>query len=125
MQLYPNESSENVPEGDNQYGGDQFQDCDEGEAAEEMSASRKLPDPVQPSREERMEHDISGHAVFRSLCKHCLRGRCKEWPHSRGDHSEDREDIPILSWDYCYLCKVGNSAEEQAQAETEGSNPVE
>ena len=63
MQLYPNESSENVPEGDNQHGGDQFQDCDEGEAAEEMSAPRKLPDPVQPSREERMEHDISGHAV--------------------------------------------------------------
>ena len=56
MQLYPNESSENVPEGDDQHGGDQFQDCNEGEAAEEMSAPRKLPDPVQPNREERMEH---------------------------------------------------------------------
>ena len=125
IELYPNEPAEGADaEGD--VAGEVFHEC-EGEAGEEMAAPRRLPNPIQPRQEEREEHELAGHAVFRDWCRHCMRGRCKEWAHRSGGGStgsDDNADIPVLHFDYCYLCQRGNSQSEKDAAERAGSSPV-
>ena len=94
------------------------------EAAEEMLPPRGVHDPSSPSVSEREAHQLAGHAVYRSWCRHCIRGRCRAWGHKKSaDASQDRR-IPVISFDYCYLCQKGDTPEEEAAAEKAGSHPV-
>jgi cytochrome c5 len=40
--------------------------------------------PEDPTAAEVEAHRLSGHACFRSWCRHCIRGKGTEAPHSRG-----------------------------------------
>ena len=51
----------------------------EAEAAREP---RKAPSPSDPTADEVEAHKLSGHASFRSWCRHCVRGRGIEAAHS-------------------------------------------
>ena len=73
------------------------------EDAEPVDAreARRAPTPEEPTASEREAHALAGHAVFRSWCRHCVRGRGREAAHSCSIRPETA--IPVLSWDYCYL----------------------
>ena len=76
------------------------------EAAEEAEPTdareaRRAPTPEEPTVSEREAHALAGHAVFRSWCRHCVRGRGREAAHSSSSRPET--GIPVISWDYCYL----------------------
>ena len=50
----------------------------------------KMNDPVEPSAEERKEHEIT-HLPYRNWCRHCVRGRGKEAPHEKKKGGVDGE----------------------------------
>ena len=52
-----------------------------------------------PTRAEIEEHNLT-HLPYRSWCRHCVRGREKEFPHKRvGEQGE----LPELHLDMCFL----------------------
>ena len=67
----------------------------------ETRDARRAPTPSDPTSAEVENHQLTGHAVFRSWCRHCVRGRGREAAHSSTARPEG--SLPILSWDYCYL----------------------
>ena len=67
----------------------------------EAREARRAPTPEDPTASEVEAHQLAGHAVFRSWCRHCVRGRGREAAHSSTSRPEGA--LPILSWDYCYL----------------------
>ena len=67
----------------------------------EARAPKRAISPEDPTPAEVEEHKLSGHARFRSWCRHCVRGRDTEGPHSRVSPPDNA--IPVISWDYCYL----------------------
>ena len=104
-------------------------------AAEEAEAEaarvpRKAPSPGDPTEEEREAHQLSGHACFRSWCRHCVRGRGSEAAHSSSKQLETA--MPVLSFDYCYLstreeARVAREAAPDTHAlaaETSAESPV-
>ena len=52
--------------------------------------------PVAPSHAERDSHEAKGHAVFRSWCNACFKGRGRDGMHC-GKVREENE-VPVLSW---------------------------
>ena len=77
----------------------------EFEAEEEAVTHRAVADPGQPSKAERMNHELT-HLPFRSWCKHCVRGRGKSKPHFKNADEEDEEDkLPTIALDYCFQKK--------------------
>ena len=48
----------------------------------ETRDARRAPTPSDPTTAEVENHKLEGHAVFRSWCRHCVRGRCREAAHS-------------------------------------------
>ena len=58
--------------------------------------------PYSPSRQERMEHEVS-HLPFRSWCAHCVRGKSKSRGHYA--HSDEDSSIPVIGFDYAFLSK--------------------
>ena len=58
--------------------------------------------PYSPSRQERMEHEVT-HLPYRSWCDHCVRGKSK----SRGHYasSDEESKIPVIGFDYAFLSK--------------------
>lgn len=59
---------------------------------------RKVPQPRQPSDEERAQHCIS-HVPERAWCEACIRGRGKEDAHWRRT-AEQAHDRPVVQLDY-------------------------
>ena len=55
------------------------------EAEEEGAFHRKVPDPGQPSKADREQHELT-HIPFRSWCVHCVRGR------GQSDHHAHRKN---------------------------------
>ena len=49
----------------------------------EARVPRRAVSPEDPTDAEVEAHKLSGHACFRSWCRHCVRGRGTEAPHSR------------------------------------------
>ncbi|CAJ1331146.1 unnamed protein product, partial [Effrenium voratum] len=68
-----------------------------------------LPDPREPTMEERREHHVT-HIPFRSWCKHCVRGKSLGAAHRSGTGSATRK-VPTISLDYFYL----GDAEDNSQ----------
>ena len=80
---------------------------------------------MRPSAAEVEYHRSTGHAVYRSWCRDCIRGRCQDLPHFRIDRSEDT--TPLVLYDYAFLRSPSlglDTPEEEAAAEREGSSPV-
>jgi hypothetical protein len=67
----------------------------------ETRDARRAPTPLDPTTAEVENHKLTGHAVFRSWCRHCVRGRGREAAHSSIERPAS--SLPILSWDYCFL----------------------
>lgn len=53
----------------------------------------------EPTQEEREEHALS-HLLFRSWCRHCGRGRGREWPHAQ---VAEEPGLPEMHEDLCFL----------------------
>ena len=89
-----------------------------GEGPEEPEEEGRLPrravSPTDPSEMEVEDHRLTGHAVFRSWCPHCVRGRGRDDRHLEGPQEDA---VPVLSWDYCYLCSRGSPGDEAAAEE--------
>jgi len=78
---------------------------------------RKAPSPEDPTPEEVESHQLSGHACFRSWCRHCVRGRGSEAAHSSSQPPSSA--LPVISWDYYFLSTLGTDADEAAGASAE------
>ena len=69
----------------------------DGEAGDRKT--KRLQDPQMPSKLEVEEHELT-HLPFINWCRHCVRGRGKEFPHRRvGDDA----GMPELHADMCFL----------------------
>ena len=90
------------------------------EEAEAVAARepRKAPSPSDPTADEVEAHKLSGHACFRSWCRHCVRGRGAEAAHSSSKPPPTA--LPVLSFDYCYL-----STREEARASEAALAPTQ
>ena len=62
---------------------------------------KKVQDPKLPSPEEVLEHNFS-HLPYRSWCRHCVRGRCKEIPHRRVSEEPKMSEV---HFDFGFLGK--------------------
>ena len=71
----------------------------EGEEGRKPVAMRA---PVQVTRAEREEHELT-HTPFRAWCSHCVRGRGKNTPHLKKRGDEDRGRAPRISFDYFFM----------------------
>ena len=70
----------------------------EGESVEAQKP--KLPQKVADvSAEEREEHEIQGHAVYRSWCSHCIASKGTGNPHLQ---QNEQSEQPELFIDYGY-----------------------
>ena len=90
-------------------------DCEEAEPTEARTPRRAV-SPEDPTDAEVEAHKLSGHAVFRSWCRHCVRGKRCEGHHFR-THPPDSA-VPVISWDYCYLSSSADSSETQSELES-------
>ena len=82
----------------------------------EARAPKRAVSPEDPTDAEIEAHKLSGHACFRSWCRHCVRGRGCEAPHSRIDTPESA--VPTISWDYCYLISSRDAPEPTSENES-------
>ena len=73
------------------------------------------PGPIEPSAQERDQHEATGHVVFRNWCSSCIEGRGRALPHTRRDHEEN--ETPVLSWDYGFQGSKTHGGEEDRSAE--------
>ena len=84
----------------------------EGQAAEDVAredpAVRAVPDPGQPTREERARHDLT-HLPFRPWCADCVSGRAADDHHRRIAHNAEAGPTKV-SVDYGFV-----SAPEEEQ----------
>ena len=67
--------------------------------------AKKMQDPLLPSEAEVKDHEIT-HLPYRSLCRHCVRGRGREFPHTK---NEGQVSMPELHADLCFLGDEGES----------------
>jgi len=82
----------------------------------EARAPRRAVSPEDPTDAEVEAHKLSGHACFRSWCRHCVRGRGTEAPHSRVKPPESA--VPVISWDYCYLSSSKDNPDPASGSES-------
>ena len=75
--------------------------CAEGIDKEEAGKRKTIraATPYKPSQAEVEDHDLT-HLPYRSLCKHCIRGRGKETGHQQ-QCGEDRA-VPEFHRDFCF-----------------------
>ena len=100
-------------------------DATEGDG-EEARRPTRAQTPYIPTTREREDHFLTGHAVFRSWCPECVCGRGRNLGH-RSRAKDESLELPVLSWDYCYLGSKAlgaDSGEEEQAAEAQGQNPV-
>ena len=63
-----------------------------------------------PSAREVEEHNLD-HAVFRSWCPHCVKGRAEAYGHKT---EKDKErSVPIVGIDYMYMHSEQEAEEEK------------
>ena len=67
--------------------------------------AESMQDPKLPSREEGEEHSTR-HLPYRNLCRHCVRGRGREAPHTRG---KEDPSIPEVHIDFMFLGEEGST----------------
>ena len=65
--------------------------------------------PTAPTTQERENHENTGHAVFRSWCKHCVEARGIGEQHRAREAADEETSLPTISSDYAYLTDEGKS----------------
>ena len=73
----------------------------DGEALVESRKAKVGWEPPQPTEDERKEHEVSGHAVYRSWCEECCKALGATQQHRRVNHEKDL--LPTISMDYFYM----------------------
>ena len=79
---------------------------EEDEAEAGSRKTRKMQDPAKPSDDEVREHCLT-HLPYRSWCRHCVRGRCKQNAHRTGTEAPTRNELPL---DFCFLGEDGGTS---------------
>ena len=81
------------------------QQPEEGQGAEQVAAenppARRLPDPGQPTPQERVHHELA-HLPFRPWCADCVAGRAPDDPHRR-QPTEAKPGVPEVSVGYGFI----------------------
>ena len=70
--------------------------------AAELEAPRLVKTPVAPSADEREEHEVTGHAVYRDWCAHYLGARGIGQRHVVNSR-ENSDEIALTACDYGYI----------------------
>ena len=85
------------------------QQPEEGQGAEpvvvENPPARRLPDPGQPTPQERADHELT-HLPFRPWCADCVAGRAPDDPHRRRP-AEAESEVLKVSVDYGFIAAEG------------------
>ena len=55
--------------------------------------------PPEPSARQIAEHELTGHAVYRSWCRHCVASKGRAHPHS----SREEGELPEIGIDYGFF----------------------
>ena len=71
--------------------------------------------PYSPSRQERMEHEVT-HLPFRSWCEHCVRGKSNSRGHYK--HSDEPSSVPVIGFDYAFLSKENTEDDGKDEVKT-------
>ena len=90
--------------------------------AGEAAAVRIPRTPLTPTLEMVESHRLTGHAVYRSWCPHCVRGRGHNSHHIAGSSRNGPNEFSKLSFDYGFLGT--KNLEEDTKAAEEGQSPV-
>lgn len=69
---------------------------------EEMREVKVKQASMKPSIHDIEEHYLSGHAVFRSWCDHCVNGQASNDPHKTNKEKEECT-VPVVGMDYMYM----------------------
>ena len=70
--------------------------------------------PREPSFQDRINHDLTGHAKYAGWCPHCVAGRGSEAAHHR---VQDNSEVPKLFLDYGFLSQGANQILEAQAAQ--------
>ena len=70
-----------------------------GNDPHEVETARVPRAVVPPTADEVEQHVATGHATYRSWCRHCLAGRARSAPHPQ---DLDGGRIPEMCADFCY-----------------------
>eukprot|EP00973_Karenia_brevis_P076567 10637081-Karenia_brevis.AAC.1 len=72
---------------------EEMEDDDKGVVGEQIQRLPRLRGPVVPPEGEVEAHRLSGHAVYRTWCEHCVRGSGQNSPH-RTRAETGQHDLP-------------------------------
>ena len=102
--------------------GDDNPDVDERGEEIEAQSQRIATGPVQPTAAEVEEHELNGHAQFRSWCRACVLGRAKDAPSRRIRGAFAESVLPRVRMDYCFL--TDDSGESGEGGESRASESI-
>ena len=74
------------------------------EISREEPAVRAVPDPGEPTLEERARHALT-HLPFRPWCEDCVSGRASDDPHRRAARQVSAGGFPKVSVDYGFIAE--------------------
>jgi hypothetical protein len=89
---------------------------DEAEINEEARMAKVKHIQSRPSEEE-VELHMKTHLPYRSWCKHCVKGKAKNDPHSR---SKQELTTDIIEMDYAFLTENSDERKERKAKERKG-----
>ena len=87
------------------------------ETEEEALRPKGVPTPSPPSRQERLEHELT-HLPFRSWCELCVKGKCKADQH-RATGQLAESEIPVVSVDYAFMSDRGKPTDSGEEVKEE------
>ena len=90
--------------------GESSKEVVEREIGEEAVRARARKTETVPSQREVDEHNLD-HGVFRSRCRHCVKGRAESYGHVKKVQNEG--DVPTIGIDYMYMHSEQEKEEEK------------
>ena len=82
------------------------------EEPEEGLQVKVKPAPEEPTQAEREQHELMGHVVYRSWCRHCV--NAAGYGHKHVKSSEEETALPMICCDYGFL-KDDDQREDDCQ----------
>ena len=76
---------------------------DDATDGEELMVPRAPNLPPEPSARQIVEHELTGHAVYRSWCRHCVASEGRAHAHS----SREEGELPKIGIDYGFFGRGG------------------
>ena len=80
---------------------------DDAVDGEELMVPRVPSLPPVPSARQIAEHELTGHAVYRSWCRHCVASKGRPHAHS----SQEEGELPEIGVDYGFFGRDGGVAD--------------